>query len=217
MALYRMEVKVKSFFQPGSGEGWSSLIDSDIVFDGYGLPLLPARRLKGLLRESAMEVKEMSELSGLALFQESDIDALFGTPYQAGLLSIYDFRLKEVAATIPWLEWAFDRYHKIVSAEAVLDAFTTVRQQTAIQDNGIARDNSLRTIRVLNPGRVFSGEVEVRSKEPVFGQVLALACANLRRAGSMRNRGFGFIECTLFAGDKNLTSEVITELQRRGA
>lgn len=217
MALYQMEVKVESFFLPGSGEGWSSLIDSDIVFDSYGLPFLPARRLKGLLRESAMEVKEMSELSRLALFQESDIDALFGTSFQAGLLSIYDFQLKEAAATIPWLEWAFDRHSRVVSAEMVLDAFTSVRQQTAIQDNGIAEDNSLRTIRVLNPGYVFWGEIEVRSKDPVFEKVMALACANLRRAGSMRNRGFGLIECTLFAGNVNLTSEVITELQRRGA
>jgi len=36
-----------------SGSGFSHTIDTDIVYDRYGLPCIPARRIKGCLRDVA--------------------------------------------------------------------------------------------------------------------------------------------------------------------
>lgn len=52
------------------GERYNSYIDNDICYDKYGLPYIPAKRIKGCLRESAMEVNDMGG--------KIDIDSLFG-------------------------------------------------------------------------------------------------------------------------------------------
>ncbi len=61
----------------GSGTGRGSFIDSDIVFDEYGLPLFPGRRFKGLLRESAEEVIEMLTKCGSNSFLQEEILRLY--------------------------------------------------------------------------------------------------------------------------------------------
>ena len=54
--MLRLQIDVDTFLMLGSGAGRGSYIDSDIIVDEEGLPIFPARRLKGLLRESALEV-----------------------------------------------------------------------------------------------------------------------------------------------------------------
>jgi CRISPR-associated protein Csx10 len=72
-----------------------------------------------------------------------------------------------------------------------------IRQQTAIDPSGIADDHSLRTIRVARQGTVFQGNVQAPSDAPAIVDTLALACLNLRRLGTKRNRGFGEVTCSL--------------------
>ena len=52
-------IQLISDLVPGSGQGWANIIDSDIVYDQYGFPYIPARRIKGLIKESALELEEL--------------------------------------------------------------------------------------------------------------------------------------------------------------
>ena len=54
----KINIKTLSYTIAGSGEG-SALIDVDVVFDELGIPYIPSRRVKGALRESAIEVLEI--------------------------------------------------------------------------------------------------------------------------------------------------------------
>ena len=208
-----INLKLKSPTLIGSGEGWGSLIDTDIVYDDLGLPSFPARRLKGLLRESALEVMEMFDASESNLFNKDIIDHLFGTPQKAGAAAFCNLNLEGYAEAQPWLEWAFDKYSDLVSTETVIDTLTEIRQQTAIDGStGTAKESSLRTLRLLNKGLSFAG--------PVDGNIggleldlLALACANLRHVGSSRNRGLGEVSCLLTFEGEDWTSKALRRVK----
>jgi len=47
---YLLEIKLLSATCPGSGEGWAGIVDTDIITDSSGLPFIPGRRIKGILR-----------------------------------------------------------------------------------------------------------------------------------------------------------------------
>ena len=67
-----LTITLKSDLCVGSGYSYAGLIDSDICFDKYGIPYIPARRLKGCLRQSAEDY-----LLG-TIVNEADINDIFG-------------------------------------------------------------------------------------------------------------------------------------------
>lgn len=210
-----IKVKLESVLLLGSGEGYSSLVDTDIIFDDYGLPYFPARRLKGLLRESAQEVVEMLASAGIKLPGNGGVSVsdVFGTKNKEARIALYDLHLGEHLQTTEWLKWAYSNYKDLFSVDTVLDTMTEIRYQTAIDANGIAAENSLRTLRGLKAGYVFTGRIFVKEKYFSTCQLLALACTNLRHVGSKRMRGFGEVSCSLWENGKNVSCSVIEGLK----
>ena len=195
-------IRVKSPIHLSSGRGDVN-IDSDIVHDSLGLPYFPARRFKGLLYESAVEVAEMMELSGLNIVTRDSVETLFhhkGT--SAVNMVIHDIHLPEYEQIVyEWLNLQRE-FADVVRPEEVLESYTSWRTQTALDDNGVAKEKSLRTIRVLDLEDVsFKGEIVLHGGDE-YVTVLALALKNLTSAGGHRHRGFGKIECTMERQDK---------------
>lgn len=60
-----MEVELLIPCLVGSGTGYGPLIDTDIVFDENGIPFIPAKRIKGCLRDSAIEICKYFEKAGI--------------------------------------------------------------------------------------------------------------------------------------------------------
>ncbi len=243
MKKYTISIEFVSDGLPGSGEGFGAVIDSDIVFDDYGLPYLPAKRIKGCLRESADQVwamlkdckpKPLAELKPETKEEYNPVDQLFGKPGAENPAGIYfsNLTLKDYKGNRDALKY-FQRNHPgLVSAEQVVQTFTYTRQSTAIDDNGIAEDHSLRTCRVLTSGICFEGTIEIEL-EPALElaleltiasqqenleaeKLLALACLNFRRMGCKRNRGFGEIICRLYHHQDEKPSEVTLDSQKGG-
>lgn len=52
MKTYKISVSLLSASLIGSAEGYGAIIDSDVIFDEVGIPYIPAKRFKGILRES---------------------------------------------------------------------------------------------------------------------------------------------------------------------
>ena len=69
-------VEVLSPIHLGSGQADVN-VDADVIHDRYGMPYFPGRRFKGLLYESALEVREMGCRSGYDKLLQRDIDVLF--------------------------------------------------------------------------------------------------------------------------------------------
>ncbi len=215
MVELQVMLELKSPVLPDTGEGQGSWIDSDVVFDHLGVPYFPARRLKGLLRESAIEVVEMLECCGSKIFTREDVAHIFGKRGSAtGASTMFaNLKLENYQELSKWLAWALKKYEGTISAENIIATFTEIRQQTAIGEDGIAEENSLRTLRVLKPGQVFTGEITCKSKENSAKLLLALACANLRRVGSGRTRGLGKVECRLLEKHRDLLPEAMAGLK----
>jgi len=215
MREYTIVIELESHCLLGSGEGWGSVIDTDIVFDRTGLPYFPARRLKGCLRESALEVLEMLEGTGLKKFDRRLIESIFGRPGDsegAGVIfnNLFLPKHKEI---VSWLRWGFQELYGLLSPETIVAAFTSLRQQTSITKQGIAEDGSLRTCRVLKSGLIFTGDIILKSEKREVMDLIALSCANLRHVGTMRTRGYGRVKCSLKEGEVDLSSKAVDELE----
>ena len=46
-----------------TGESYNSYIDTDVVYDDYGMPYIPGKRIKGCIREAALELVEFGVAS----------------------------------------------------------------------------------------------------------------------------------------------------------
>ena len=76
MAKIDVTIKILSPIHLGSGQADVN-VDAEIVRDEFGFPYFPGKRFKGLLYESAVEVVEMFELSGLAAEKSSPLEKIF--------------------------------------------------------------------------------------------------------------------------------------------
>ena len=68
----KLEIELLSDLCAASGEVHNSLIDCDVTYDEYGIPYIPAKRLKGCIREAALELFE------LGIITKEQYDKLFG-------------------------------------------------------------------------------------------------------------------------------------------
>ena len=205
MKTYQLKLKLLSPTLIGSGEGFGALIDTDIVFDDAGIPFVPSKRIKGCLLDSATEVKEIfNDLIDFPM----DIETTFGKKggdSKSGAVYFSNLTVADYKNNKAWLDYYLKnkKYPDILSRERILETFTEIRQQTAIE-SGVAKDGSLRTIRVIKKGFEFYGDIHIEKESETILDTLMLACLNFRFMGTKRNRGFGEIHCSLLENGKEL-------------
>jgi len=219
MNSLNMVIKTLTHVGPGSGEGYGSGVGRDVVFDDLGLPYLPARRIKGVLREAAIELQEMFTSAGIMTVTNDQIEKLFGREGQqegSGLI-VTDFYFPDYKHIQKWFKYLFDQYGMLFAPPVLMDYFTETRHQTSINDQGVAEEGSLRTSRVLRKDLSFEGKLFLNDDSEEDTRLIALACANMRRLGGQRNRGFGEVEAVLYSGNMDLTRAALDNLQVEGA
>ena len=59
----KITIKLLSDLCTCSGETYNSMVDMDVVYDEYGIPYIPAKRIKGCIREAALEMMQMEIIS----------------------------------------------------------------------------------------------------------------------------------------------------------
>lgn len=222
-----VHVKILSPLHLGSG-GADIHVDTDVVQDDVGLPYFPAKRLKGLLYESGLEVAEMAEMaemaeqSGVRLIDKEKWDTLFqrgrGGVQQLVISNLYIENYDVLHADLLYLQKNFP---SVFRPAYVLDQYASVRYQTAINpETGVAQENSLRNMRVLDAGLTFVGEIRILGGDKDCLRTLALAVRNLSQCGGKRTRGFGQIACTLTQNGKDvlvpLVEEALSKVGRKG-
>lgn len=204
MAVVR--ITLQSDLCVGSGYSYAGVIDSDVTSDRYGIPYIPARRLKGCMREAAEMIS--------AILQPDAISKLFGKRGQKmpGKLCIENARIKNYASIISAIERS--GFSKEYSRERILQQFSSVRAQTKMDETGIAMDNTLRFIRVVNQmsplvktnqpeDLAFYAEVIYPEK---YENDLAMIAKATRSIGLNRNRGLGNICCELDVSNAKVLS-----------
>lgn len=191
-----IKITLKSAATFGSGSGVPGLVDREIEHDAQGFPFLRGKTLKGLLAESAENVVFALEKIGSKTDWRKTRDELFGTGGRGlderGSLHIGDAQLPADlrAAAKDW------------SKEDVLYSLTGIRRQTSINEDGGPDHATLRSMRVLLPGVELEAPISFdKPLTPEGLHLLTAAVLDLRRAGTGRNRGRGWVKAELLGGE----------------
>lgn len=196
MKSLQVEVKLLSPLQLGSGKA-DVILDSEAVHDRYGLPYFPGKRFKGLLYESAIE---MAEISNDSWFTKEEVDALFGHgSNDEVVMRIDNLTLNNYEKMQTQWKYLQTSFPELFDKDALWESYTSVRYQTAIDENGIADEGSLHNLRVVDVDAdlKFTGSICLLQDVPKAQEILKKALMNLRYAGAKRNRGCGHIRCRL--------------------
>jgi CRISPR-associated protein Csx10 len=195
--IMKVKIKLLSYTLTGSGEG-VGIIDSDVVLDDFGFPYIPSRRIKGVLKESSQEVCDILGLN------YDIVESVFGkdgfTKGKVHIGNLYVNNYENIRKEIDNLKKDKNSIYNIfINPSQIASYYTTIRQQTSIDEKSeIAKENSLRTFRVLKPSLEFEGEIyEITPLSKKEKALLYLAAVNLKRIGTSRNRGFGEISCLI--------------------
>ena len=151
MSRYILQIKCMSDICVSDGGVYNSSVDIDICYDRMGFPFIPAKRIKGCLRECAQELNDWGE--------DIPEDIIFGTQGSSrGNLLIRNAYIKDYADMQKEVQKGAGNI--LVHPQNILKNFTYLRTQTSIdQDTGVAEENSLRTMRVVKKGVLFEAEV----------------------------------------------------------
>ncbi len=213
---YVISIKLISDTLIGSALSSGNVIDTDVVFDDLGLPYIPAKRVKGILRNACQDLVEQFHIILPKSIQLTNVDDLFGdvgknTPVVT--FNVTNLYLPDYEKLREEIRYA-SSLSNLVSSQNVLGYFTSLRKQTAIDEKkpGIAKEHSLRTMRVVNKKHEFVGKLTIDNTNPDIEYLLGLVSLYADRMGTTRNHGLGSINLEII-GSANLKDLAVKELE----
>lgn len=183
-------IRIEFFSQWNCSSGLSAGADADslVIKDADGLPYIPGKTIKGLVREA---VEDYVSLSGLSL----SVDESFGR--DAGKS---DEELPQKGCLFFGNATLEDGESQTILAEGLSDYLYRNRVSTAIDDKtGIALDHSLRSIQTTVPCTLYANVMHVSDE---LLQVLEPALGLIKCMGMGRNRGMGRCRFSIEKGGK---------------
>ena len=212
MSKLEIEITTLSPLHLGSGHA-DVMVDAEVVHDEFGMPYFPAKRFKGILFESALEVAEMAELSQSKFLTRREVEKLFQHGMTSDVQLIFsDLFLPEIEKMREDWKYLQKKFAEFIQPVDVLKQYTDLRYQTRLKD-GIAADGSLHNMRTVDKGLTFYGTIEIEKGTGKEEQIIALALENLNAVGLKRNRGFGKIQAKLINMDQ---AQLIEEALKEG-
>lgn len=190
---YNIEIDFLSDWHIGSGLGKGSYADLTPVKDEYGLPYIPGKTLKGLLRESAEFIINMNnkyatnlinETFGLANSNEENGDV----NSTIGVFKFFNAELTE-QDKLAIMDVDFD---KQISAQEKIKSlykrytFTKINEKT-----GVVENKTLRNIEFVIPIQLQSTICIFNETNPQHLELIEKSCLFIRSLGLLRNKGFG--------------------------
>lgn len=204
---------ILSYWQAGSGLGEDASADSVVARDDCGLPLLPGRTVKGLLR-NAMELACVPTDRIQRWFGSSGATVVDSGQIETDVL-LEQSRFKTVggalhvgSALLPdaWRAWSRDLPEAGEARDAenqdvrrrleIRAALFRHVASTSIDATGVARDKTLRVAEVAVPMSLRS-RVEGPADDTAWVDDIASALPFLRVIGTRRHRGYGRVRCLM--------------------
>ena len=184
MSKIEYTVRLFSYWHCGSGLAAGAESDALVVKDADGLPFIPGKTVKGLVREALDDLYGATADFDTDLGKRADVlqdDEVCGNAGQAF------FRNAE-----------FDRATRsliVYNDNKMSNALFTEISSTAIDNNGVAKRNSLRRIQVALPCTLV-GEISNISSDDVASKI-ADALRMIKQLGQGRYHGLGRCEFTV--------------------
>ena len=213
---YQLEITLSSPLTSSAGNDWANLVDCDVVYNDWGLPEIPGKRLKGLLRDGVRDLLDALELSGVIEtgHGKNILEKLFGRPGALfGEFSAVNVGNAYLRSFTPdedtYKDLTILVKQGVLLAQEVLQGFTSIRAQTSIDPKtGSALENTLRYTRCLKEGLTFLANIEINDSSYI--NLIAAGTAAVKHMGLSRTRGFGEVKWRLLDEQGNdLTNNVL--------
>jgi len=181
----KLRIELFDYWHAGSGTGRGPALDGEVGKTPAGLPFLPGRTLRGLLREGVQSAEDCGDV------EKGTTERLFGTWADRAAAERRDGLLRVGDARLP------DALEAWVAQEGPDLAATLFRElaATAMED-GVAKAESLRVREVAIPV-VMHADVHAVGGTSDFAADLARGLPYIRGLGTSRRRGLGRVAITV--------------------
>jgi len=194
----KLSFAIESYWQAGSGRGGGAVVDALAQKDPLGLPKLPGRTVKGLLRDAVFRLETWGHApAGLTirLFGEIGVEqGVIRLETTGGALAVSDARLPQVERD--WLAGE-------ARAQLRRGLFRYISSTAVDPEKGTARRGSLRSVEVVVPvtleAQVEVIKPELLEAEPAWQDHLERALPLVHAVGTSRSRGLGRVEVRVVA------------------
>lgn len=169
MIQYKLEFL--SEWHIGSGLGAGAESDASILRDKNDMPYIPGKTIKGLLKDAMIDI---NEVNGSKVTIE-DLNKIFGLKTsQQGKAFFSDCKIEE-------------NENRAIVVNSLQPYLLKNVASTAINEQGVAHDKSLRSKEVCMP-LILTGSIDNVDE---YKEIFELAFKWLRGVGINRNRGLG--------------------------
>lgn len=178
----------------GSGLAAGSDVDALVVKDGDGLPFVPGKTVKGLVREA------MEDLVYFRKYDVGSIVKIFGNSEDRNNMSQPDGGYAMQGQAYFSNAGLTEEQHDAIINEGLAEFLFRNVSSTCIDDEGIAVDHSLRRIETVIPC-VLCGEIKNVPDE--YAGILMESLKMIKRLGTGRHRGLGRCRWSVAGGEVN--------------
>jgi len=187
----RIAIEFFTYWHSGSGSSGGSRVDALVARDREGLPYIPAKTLKGHIREMAESFRDCTFVN--ECFGGSSNDGKDGKEKDVCFDEEYKGKEGKCYFSNAIIEEKIDE-----SLSSYL--FTTI-SSTKIEENGIAKTGSLREIEVVVPLKLYA-TIEFEDEAKKYKEMMQKAFRQVKRMGLNRTRGLGRCDISV-VGESN--------------
>lgn len=174
------KIEFFSYWHAGSGLAGSTYADSIVNKNTHGLPYIPGKTLKGLLRDAAEKINSYNN----ELISKEFITKVFGARAEEGNTNYQE----EGSAFFTNAGLSKGLSEEIMKSELVNELYKVI-SSTKIDENGQAKEGSLRQLEVTIPLTLY-GTIE-QLDGSIFKEEITMCFDWIKQMGQGRNRGLG--------------------------
>jgi len=176
------KVKLLSDWHCSCGLNAGADVDLLVIKDQNGLPFIPGKTIKGLLKEAAYYIGEFSENNESWVKFSKDVFGIKTTKNQDSNQSDPGFCYFSNVVLSETIQ------NKLKDNDLLKDNLYRQISSTAINENGVAKKHSLRKIEVVIPLELYGKIADLHDE--YFEKILK-CLAFVKQLGLSRNRGLG--------------------------
>ena len=176
------KITLHTYWHCGSGLAAGAQADSLVVKDNKGMPYIPGKTIKGLLRDAVDEILSFKGITGAS----EDYLKAFG---------YFDDKATEAHKSESFFTNAclIEQEYKEITAHNLQQFLYKMVASTAINgETGTAREHSLRTMEVVVPCTLEGSIIDLPEG---MGELMGQGMRYVKQLGSGRTRGLG--RCTI--------------------
>ena len=177
----KFKIELLSNWHIGSGLDAGAEADALVLKDENNLPYIPGKTIKGLLKDSLQEIVDVGQVSQSLVNELFGYEVIDSTGKVQKTLSGKSFFMNAELTQV--------EKDEIKSHDLSEHLYKNIAS-TAINKEGVAKKNSLRTLEVCLPVTLY-GEIEINDWKEEYKDTFEMAFKWTRALGVNRNRGLG--------------------------